>query len=332
MKIEVNNPCIVCGVLHSNVVYENLYPQHSYPGIFAIRKCRGCGLWFNSPQLPHDEIRALYDKNYYFFNRTDKNEFKRMVEIYRRSVAMVDRFIRERRVLEIGSAKGYLLAALQGLGWTVQGVELSKNAAQYASGRFKVPTYTGTLEEYIDIHTNASFPLVLALDVLEHVTDPRRFLKSVSEVISQNGYFIIDTPNGAAADIITHKSNWKGFNPYHLFVFSKNNLSMLLADYGFVIDRILAYKNGDHASIGNAEPRTGRFKPYIKRTLRRMGILQSIQRPYLRLRQVMEFLLLKDEYLNRAVENMRLTARTSAFDPDVESLSGDNLVVIARKT
>ncbi len=47
--------------------------------------------------------------------------------------------------------------------------------------------------------------------------------------------------------------------------------------------------------------------------------------------QAMELLLLKDEYLNRAVENMRLTAMPYAFDPNVESLSGDNLVVIARK-
>jgi 2-polyprenyl-3-methyl-5-hydroxy-6-metoxy-1,4-benzoquinol methylase len=331
MKIKVNNPCIVCGILQSNTVYENVYPQHNYPGIFAIRKCRGCGLWFNSPRLPHNEIRALYDKNYYFFNRTDKDEFKRMVDLYCRSVRMVDRLVDERRVLEIGSAKGYLLAALQGLGWTVQGVELSKDAARYALRRFKVPTFTGTLEEYIDTHTSEQFPLVLALDVLEHVTDPRRFLKSITDVVAPNGYLIIDTPNGAAADIITRKSNWKGFNPYHIFVFSKHNLAMLLVDYGFGVDKILAYNNGGHASTAGSEQRTGMFKPFIKRTLRRLGILQSIQRPYLRLRQAMELLLLKDEYLNRAVENMRLTAMPYAFDPNVESLSGDNLVVIARK-
>lgn len=332
MKIEVNTPCIVCGILQSNVFYENLYPQHNYPGTFVIRKCRGCGLWFNSPRLSNAEIRALYDKNYYYFNRTEKEEFKRIVDLYRRSVLMVDRLIDERRVLEIGSAKGYLLAALQRLGWSVQGVELSENAARYALRRFNVPTFTGTLEEYIDTHPSAAFPLVLALDILEHVTDPRRFLKSITEVMTQNGYLIIDTPNGSAADILTRQSNWEGFNPYHIFVFSMHNLSMLLTDYGFVVDKFLAYKNGEHAlTVGMAQG-NGMFKPLIKTTLRRLGILRSIQRPYLQFRQLVELLLLKDEYLNRTVENLRQADMPHAFDADAESISGDNLLVIARKT
>ena len=116
MKITVNKPCFVCGSTNSQLLFETEYPSHHYPGKFAIRKCNKCGLLFNSPRLPDEELSNLYDGNYYFFQRHDLDEFRRISDVFLRTVSLIQNGVIERRVAEIGSAKGYLLALLKRLG------------------------------------------------------------------------------------------------------------------------------------------------------------------------------------------------------------------------
>lgn len=148
MKINVNHTCCICGQKRSNIIYILQYPEYNYPGSFIIRKCLGCGLLFNSPRLSNTELYNLYNDNYYFFKRRDAKEFRRILKIYQRTLKLVENKIQYKKVLEIGSGKGYLLALILGLNWKVQGIEISSTATQYAKETFGVSTFTGTVENY----------------------------------------------------------------------------------------------------------------------------------------------------------------------------------------
>lgn len=322
------------------MLFEKSYPDFSYPGPFRMCKCEGCGLLFNWPRLPDDALRSLYDGNYYFFQRQPAGEFQRASDIYRRTVALVSDQLTEKSVLEIGSAKGYLLAIMKRLGWNTQGIELASSAATYAQSKFKVNSFCGTLQEYVESGYLQVFPLVLAIDLLEHVPDPAVFVSCLRRVVADDGFLIIDTPNGGSANISVLGSGWKGFNPFHIFIFSATNLTMLLEKHGFVVTSVFSYGNllvrGEDSDVkprANRNPPSGTAKVWLKMLLKRA--------------RVFEFCLTVRDTFDKKIKalcqtDLRNAARTARVAPNyhdtadskgplADGCRGDNLVVIARK-
>ena len=197
--ISLNNePCCICRSTRSELAWETSYPEHAYPGSFQLRRCGGCGLLFNSPRLDPEELGKLYGRSYYFFNRPDAREFDRAVPMYRRSVALIADQIAEKRSLDIGGGRGYLPALLKQLGWSSKSVEISQNASDYARQKFDLDVFTGTIEQYAAAPERETFPLVTAIDVIEHVPDPVAFVTAAASVVQSGGRLIIDTPNAAS--------------------------------------------------------------------------------------------------------------------------------------
>ena len=334
MKVEANNPCCICGSEHSEFVFAKEYPEHGYPGTFSMQKCQSCGLLFNSPRLPDDQFPALYGKNYYFFARNDQKEFLRIINLYYRTVALVGHLIHPRKVIEIGSAKGYLLALLKSCGWDVQGIELSSEASRYAKEQFHVPTFTGTVEEYGATSHQDKFPLVLAIDVIEHVLYPRKFIQRINQIIQADGLLIIDTPNGETSHILTEGSLWKGFNPFHIFLFSPHNLTVLLEDHGYRVEKIFSYENEIHRPPGNFFQKSAFLSRNLIITfLKKLHISNACRIAYQKVCSLSKRK--SEESLAHAV---RLMQHHFSYDETEDSKKelaqncrGDNIVVFARK-
>lgn len=253
IKIEANLPCAICGSEDREFYGARGYRFLSYPGAMVMRRCLGCGLVFNSPRLPDDGIAKLYGANYYFFHRHDHVEFQRVMEIYRRTVALCQP--RTKQLLEIGSAKGYLLAVMKSLGWDVMGVEISREAADFASRELDVKTFAGTIEQFVaESRTSvAKFPLVLAVDLIEHVLNPVQFVECCRELLEDDGLLVIDTPNADSYSTQQLGMGAQAFNPFHLFVFTPQNLAQMLRQSGFEIVSLFTYSNrGDMQALADA--------------------------------------------------------------------------------
>lgn len=334
IKEDVNANCCICDSKESTLLYEIDYPQYGYPGTFSVRRCSGCGLIFNSPRLTQGAIDALYEKNYYFFNRPDEVEFKRIIVLYRRIIKPLAQIGIKKDVLEIGSAKGYLLALLKGLGWSVCGIEISSAAADYAKTKFGISVHTGTLKDYVDCPGHQKFYTILAIDVLEHIPDPENFLKQICELMNKDGILIIQTPNGNSKNIVSQKGTWKGFNPYHIFIFNPENLERLLVKTGFSVQRIFSYGNCEDTLKNTVEPKNGSLpaqSSFIKQFLKRLGV-------YSFLCNIIKLLLrgyCRKIFLKRAIEEAE--KEYSYFDmpdswgPFAETRTGDNFVIWALK-
>jgi 2-polyprenyl-3-methyl-5-hydroxy-6-metoxy-1,4-benzoquinol methylase len=329
--------------MNSELLFKIGYPVYGYPGIFQMRKCKTCGLLFNSPRLQDSDFLTLYDKNYYFFNRRDADEFERIVNVYRRTVALVEEKISPKKVLEIGSAKGYLLAVLQHLGWEVQGVEISSSASEYAMKKFGLKTFIGTLENYVQ-SSKIKFPLVLAIDLIEHVLYPAEFISCINEIMQDEGILIIDMPNGGSHNILIEKSNWKGFNPFHIFLFSKQNITTILNRSGFIVESIFTYGNeiagNNNERDINSKKLDYQLKNIAKSILRKVHLLHVSRAIYRKAGTVLLQrcrTLLNGDNLSKAVGTIRSYEGTyfetaDNKGPFAECCKGDNIVVIARKT
>lgn len=333
--IVSNQPCCVCGFSESEPLYEILYPQHNYPGKFVLRRYKSCGLIFNSPRLNNGALRNLYNENYYFFQRKDSAEFERIKEVYLRTVALVEKDVRDKRVLEVGSAKGYLLALLKKLGWEVVGVEISSSAVNYAREKFGLQVFNTTLEEYVLSYPHVSYPLVLAIDLIEHVPNPRSFVEALAKKVEQNGFLVVDTPNGDAYNIFLAREKWKGFNPFHIYIFNLSSLTKLLDEHGFKVVNAFSYGNSPYEPKNDVLSLWSGGKIVVKHFLSRLKLLEPARKIYRVIRPIPQEEFDTEVGLSRLIERVRQEGNYF-HTPDsrgelASGNKGDNFVIIARK-
>lgn len=138
-------------------------------------------------------------------------------------------------VLDIGCATGALLDFLRGKGWSVTGVEISPSA-EYAQKERKLDVRGTPLEECN--FPAKSFDIVLASHLIEHLNNPRSFLKEVQRILKDNGRAYISTPNIAGFQSRLFGSRWRSAIFDHLYLFSVDTLKKLLKETGFKTERV----------------------------------------------------------------------------------------------
>lgn len=130
------------------------------------------------------------------------------------------------RLLEVGSGFGHFLAAARARGWRAEGID--------------VVAANGAREGTIEDAPSAAFDAVVAFFVLEHVPDPRAFLRGARHALRPGGRLLLRVPDTTplvrllrpfgAADGLYHA-------PWHLHDFAPDRLARLLAEEGFRVDR-----------------------------------------------------------------------------------------------
>jgi 2-polyprenyl-3-methyl-5-hydroxy-6-metoxy-1,4-benzoquinol methylase len=221
------------------------------------------------------------------------------------------------------------------LGWDVQGIEISHSAAKFSRQKLNVPTYAGTLPEFISHRPNEKYPLILAIDLLEHLIEPESFFTQVNQVIERDGLLILDTPNGNSANISKYGSEWQGFNPFHLFIFSFENLSHLLKKYGFEIQKVFSHGNLSRTEVSFANPHPNIIRERFKTLMYETQLVTLAK--HLR-RQLYEFQDTPNRHENLRESILKIRTGQDYFCSNDSSgklakdCQGDNLVIIAKKT
>jgi SAM-dependent methyltransferase len=153
-----------------------------------------------------------------------------------------------KRVLEIGCASGRTLAYFQerGAEFTV-GVEYSPDVAAQAEARGVGQIIVGDIERLeLDLEP-ASFDLLIAGHVLEHLTDPWQVLRKLRAFLKPGGQFVGGLPNvrhhSVVLPLVFH-GKWE-YQPSgvmdwtHLRFFSRGTAQALVRNAGFEVDQIV---------------------------------------------------------------------------------------------
>src|SRR3954452_12364033 len=100
-----------------------------------------------------------------------------------------------KRALDVGCGAGLLAEPLARLGARVTGVdaapELVAVAREHAAARGLAIEYRAGDVQAVD----GQFDLVTSMEVIEHVADPRAFLKALPSRLAPGGLLILSTPN-----------------------------------------------------------------------------------------------------------------------------------------
>lgn len=176
------------------------------------------------------------------------------------------------RVLEIGCGSGDTLAMLKqrALCTETVGVEFFASAARMAADQVDRVHCLDVEREPIP-EPAASFDLVLALDVLEHLVDPWRVLASLRTWLTPQGRMLVSLPNAQhfslVLPLLRGQFNYaeRGIlDRTHLRFFTRGSAEKMLQDAGLVIERTEATSLALHLRSGQLNALTlGLFKGFL---------------------------------------------------------------------
>ena len=215
---------------------------------FAFVRCQDCAIVFQNPRPVFDDVRRRYGEGYFSYELENERNFFGLMRL-----GLADIHFRERTAgfgngagpaaprtfLDIGCATGMLIESMREEGWSVRGVDVCRESAEYGRSRRGVDIFPGTLEE---AHVpDAAFGVVHFSHLIEHVPDPRGFLGEVRRVLTPGGFAVITTPNIDGFQARLFGKGWRSAIADHLVLFSRETLQRLIAESGFEIQQSVTW-------------------------------------------------------------------------------------------
>ncbi len=192
---------------------------------FQFDRCQACFSVFMNPGPTEKMIEEFYknSSNYKFWAEEmypQTKEVRKATLHFERAkfaLSFVDSLIGSRRlrVLEVGAGTGDSMVVLK---------ELMEREAEFYAVEPNPEMWPALKENEIEridepeLIEHGEFDLVLAYEVLEHVLNPREFLRFYSKFLSSRGTLIISTPNAHSLEVQLLKENSSTLDIEHISV------------------------------------------------------------------------------------------------------------------
>ena len=143
----------------------------------------------------------------------ERNQQFNLLRNYRKGVLFALKLKKKgfdpKEIMELGPGSGYFVLGIKLIfpQANITVVDIVDDVLENNKNLHGYQIIKGTPEHY-ELDNNKKFDLILARDILEHVTDIGLTVRNVSERLTPNGLFHFITPNGHG-DIWKHHQRWK---------------------------------------------------------------------------------------------------------------------------
>jgi len=225
--------CPACG---RPTAQKHLYAKNGCD----ILACSACGI--GRTVTTGFDPAAYYTDDYFSGGHADGYaDYAAAEPVLRREFAATARFIRRfragGRLLELGCAYGFFLDEAKRAGFDVHGVELAAAAAAAARAR-GLDVETG-IADAAYLERIGQVDVVVLLDVIEHLEDPRATLAAALRHLDPGGIVVVTTGDfGSLAARLAGRA-WRLMTPpQHLWFFTRASMERLAASLGL---RVVAF-------------------------------------------------------------------------------------------
>ena len=135
----------------------------------------------------------------------------------------------------MGCFTGRFLLEAKADGWNVAGTEISEPAVNFNLNKNNIKVHLHNLMDGLGQLEGNSYDVVTLFDVIEHVSDPKKYLQVIYSLLRPGGLLFIDTPNFNSITRYILGSDWSVFFPWHRFYFSKESMANILINTGFTV-------------------------------------------------------------------------------------------------
>ena len=204
-----------------------------------IYQCLDCAVGFLDKsglelQKKLSSINQYSFKEYLINNNRLKNRFKKLIEI-------ILQFKKEGKLLDIGAGFGLFTSILYQLGnFNITVVEPENQP--YFLKKIPKKIFKKNFSDFLKLN-NQKFDLILLIDVLEHLTDPKKSLSQIKKILNKDGFLVIQLPNykSLMAKICRNWSWWMIED--HKYFFSPKSITKLIEDTGFKLAFFKTYED-----------------------------------------------------------------------------------------
>lgn len=225
-------PCPLCGRSELTGVHYDFTP-------YRVVQCAGCGLWYLSPRLNETAMLAHYSSNTYFEGsdglREGYSDYALQEQplrvTFRRFLKRLHRMgITGGALLEVGCGYGYLLSEARPYFERRVGTDFSDTAVNRASTDADA-VYLGGVDA---LPEGERFDAIIAVEVIEHIYDPNRFVAGLADRLKPGGHLIMATPDMGSLWRRLLGRYWPSFKlPEHVTYYGRETLTELLKRHGF---------------------------------------------------------------------------------------------------
>lgn len=154
---------------------------------------------------------------------------------------------REKYVLELGCAYGVMTKVFtEQMGCRVFGIENDPESAKYAQGFCESLEVLDLEDAKLEtVLGDRRFDVIVAADVLEHLRDPLKVLKSLKRFLSSEGYIVLSLPNvsynGVVAELLNEDFQYRKtglLDSTHLRFWAARGIKRLLAEASLATTKV----------------------------------------------------------------------------------------------
>lgn len=232
--------CKLCGSRKIRVTYKGLIRDGSLGNYtkepVTMWQCDDCEIIWHEEIV--EDTKRYYESKEYRNSLEGSSDADNFYKLHDRET--LDKFqytgtdiFRHKIISDVGCGAGGFLDFLKGVAETIVAIEPSETYRQDMEKKgFRTYAYAKqAMTDWKD-----KIDVITSFDVIEHVQDPKEFLKDIFDLLVKGGQAIIGTPTDAPVmrsllgEIFERKLL---FSTQHLWVFSENNLKMLARETGF---------------------------------------------------------------------------------------------------
>ena len=235
------------------LLWENVRDRLLYvPGSWEFWRCTTCGSAKLRPFPKAEKLASLYPPIYDFTPDllNAKNSFLRawahleyrwffqpQYEAQSRQIRRVTggKEKSSQRLLDVGCGGGLRLPVFERYGYKVHGSDFRPQVVQYLREKLGIPAVCADATEIAQHLPPASFDLITAFYLLEHVRDIRHVLENCFELLTPGGWFVGTLPMINSLQARLWGARWVGASeaPRHLSIPSPEGMERLLVQVGF---------------------------------------------------------------------------------------------------
>lgn len=198
------------------------------PGSTTFQFCPQCGLYQKGAGVEQSYYAADYHTDY---GKDRARKLRTSAVRLHLIEQMVDRSAR--RILDVGCSLGFFVEEASARGWDAHGVDLEEDVVAECTTRgLHCQRYDGLALPFPD----ASFDVLTAWHVIEHVYDVSATLTEWGRVLRPGGLLVIATPDASSPRVRKRGASYRRFwAPEHIYTFEPATLSPFLARAGFTV-------------------------------------------------------------------------------------------------
>ena len=242
-------PCFYCAGRSYRPLFKNVQDRLGVvSGRWEFWRCQFCRSATLFPQPDPKELVSFYPPAYdssllshweyrFFFQPQHKAQARRIL----RGTSPWNH--PDRSLLDVGCGTGLRLLAFRQLGFKVHGVDFRPETVETLQKQLGIPAVCTDVVELSQHFPPASFDVITAFHLLEHVPDVYGTLENCFQLLKPNRWIVCVVPLVDSLQAGLFKSRWTGASeaPRHLSLPSRQGVRKILYKVGF--DKVVIHPN-----------------------------------------------------------------------------------------